>query len=382
VQEEEQKEQEVRLEVAGVEVAKLKTTVTAASVLLVTVALAEPAAATVDFHWHVENNAEQPVTFTTMVTNKGQEWWGVDPIARNGNCWVEGWHDYRFGKETTLAPKEARENCHFTSNTNRIVPGSYFTTGLLMRGDFQHEDGSVEPFTAHGTTWTNSYETGASRISGPMEVWYTRVTSQLYDVKWILKGDQFQKILDLYVTTVSENRDKCTITGTEGDDVIEGTDGEDVICGLGGNDIINAGDGNDIVYGGPGDDVIDAGDGDDIVGAGAGNDIVNGGSGDDYLKGATGEDLLIGGDGDDHLVGNSGDDALIVGEDAEMRIMVNDSTVASDASMVSSVEDSDGRAATWAKEASANKESSIPVNLPPGCALVDNPTVAYWLDCG
>jgi Ca2+-binding RTX toxin-like protein len=66
----------------------------------------------------------------------------------------------------------------------------------------------------------------------------------------------------------------CTITGTQGDDVLRGTPGRDVICGLagddridarGGDDVLRGGAGNDQLYGGPGDDRIHPGSGDDTV---------------------------------------------------------------------------------------------------------------------
>jgi hemolysin type calcium-binding protein len=64
----------------------------------------------------------------------------------------------------------------------------------------------------------------------------------------------------------------CTITGTDGPDVLPGTAGADVICGLGG------------------DDVLTGGRGDDVLSGGAGRDILRGGSGDDLLLGGTGTD--------------------------------------------------------------------------------------------
>jgi phosphodiesterase/alkaline phosphatase D-like protein len=85
-------------------------------------------------------------------------------------------------------------------------------------------------------------------------------------------------------------RARCTITGTQGPDVLRGTGHADVICGLGGNDRILAAGGNDIVYGGPGND---------IVLAGSGNDIVFGGLGRDSLLGGTGRDVLMGEGGND-----------------------------------------------------------------------------------
>jgi len=96
----------------------------------------------------------------------------------------------------------------------------------------------------------------------------------------------------------------CTITGTDGPDVINGTSGADVICGLGGDDLIN---------GGNGDDVIFTGEGDDTVNAGAGNDTVYGDLGDDRLTGGPGADQLWGGDGSDALRGGTGNDAITGG---------------------------------------------------------------------
>ena len=40
------------------------------------------------------------------------------------------------------------------------------------------------------------------------------------------------------VTYTVEEGPACTITGTEGDDLLKGTPGNDVICARGGNDIV------------------------------------------------------------------------------------------------------------------------------------------------
>lgn len=77
----------------------------------------------------------------------------------------------------------------------------------------------------------------------------------------------------------------CTVTGTDGRDVLHGTRGDDVLCGLAGDDVILGRDGNDIVLGGDG------------------NDILIGGRGDDILHGERGADLLLGGPGSDTCTG-------------------------------------------------------------------------------
>ena len=104
--------------------------------------------------------------------------------------------------------------------------------------------------------------------------------------------------------------EECTITGSEGPDVIDGTNGDDVICGLGGNDVINAGNGNDVVYGGEGNDSLFGGNGDDVLDGGAGADQIDAGNGVDSLVGGSSDDVLMGGNGNDALAGMAGNDVL------------------------------------------------------------------------
>jgi len=122
-------------------------------------------------------------------------------------------------------------------------------------------------------------------------------------------------IATVTITVVSES--ECTITGTNGDDVIVGTPGDDIICALDGADIIDGGDGDDTIFGGRGADTIDGGDGDDIIhgrrGAdeltgGRGGDEIHGGKGNDTVNGRNGADLLYGGDGNDIIRGGKGND--------------------------------------------------------------------------
>ena len=111
----------------------------------------------------------------------------------------------------------------------------------------------------------------------------------------------------------------CTITGTDGDDVLVGTEQADVICGLGGNDTLhgragndtlNGGRGNDQLYGGPGADTLRGGKGADRLYGHAGNDTLRGGKGADRLYGHAGNDTLRGGKGADRLYGHAGNDTL------------------------------------------------------------------------
>ncbi len=122
---------------------------------------------------------------------------------------------------------------------------------------------------------------------------------------------------------------ECTVTGSEGPDVLRGTSGADVICGLGGNDVIYgrggndviyAGAGNDVVYGGAGNDQILGGDGVDVLFGGKGDDGLDGGAGGDVLFGGLGDDLLVGGAGEDRLFGGAGADRLSPGASSESRM--------------------------------------------------------------
>lgn len=77
---------------------------------------------------------------------------------------------------------------------------------------------------------------------------------------------------------------ECTITGTQGPDVLRGTPGDDVICGRGGRDVIIGLSGHDILRGGPGADRLVGGSGDDVLAGGSGADWGSGGRGDDVCS--------------------------------------------------------------------------------------------------
>ncbi|MDB0039262.1 hypothetical protein N9F54_01715 [Actinomycetota bacterium] len=138
----------------------------------------------------------------------------------------------------------------------------------------------------------------------------TRVSPSVYEFKFFLR-DEVPEYMKTARVALSSN--PCTITGTDGDDVLVGTSGDDVICGLGGDDIIFGRGGNDTLVGGKGDDLLAGGAGDDTIYGSSGDDRIAGGSGDDTLNGGIGDDLLRGASGDDTLQGGSGDDALIAG---------------------------------------------------------------------
>jgi peptidoglycan/xylan/chitin deacetylase (PgdA/CDA1 family) len=60
------------------------------------------------------------------------------------------------------------------------------------------------------------------------------------------------------VYTQAEHGDeaRCTIVGTDEDDVLVGSAKDDVVCGLAGDDTISGGAGDDVLAGGPGEDTV------------------------------------------------------------------------------------------------------------------------------
>jgi Ca2+-binding RTX toxin-like protein len=78
----------------------------------------------------------------------------------------------------------------------------------------------------------------------------------------------------------------CTITGTNGADVLHGSAGDDVICAGNGNDRLYGEGGRDVLVAGNGDDRLEGGDGSDLLLGGNGKDTLIGGAGNDTLRGA------------------------------------------------------------------------------------------------
>jgi hypothetical protein len=119
----------------------------------------------------------------------------------------------------------------------------------------------------------------------------------------------------------TKGKSKCTVMGTQGNDVLHGTRKSDVLCGLGGNDridgrggndVLRGGDGNDRLSGGDGRDRLDGNRGNDVLRGGRGRDLIHGGDGNDKLSGQAGADRLFGDGGRNRVFGNAGADYIDV----------------------------------------------------------------------
>lgn len=117
-------------------------------------------------------------------------------------------------------------------------------------------------------------------------------------------------LLPVSSVAAAANTPKCTINGTNRNDVLRGTPRNDVICGFGGNDTIMGMGGNDIIMGGAGNDIIDGGVGNDLLLGDDGNDTLIGGVDNDALRGGIGRDQLNGGAGKNYC-GIDGSDSVV-----------------------------------------------------------------------
>lgn len=198
-------------------------------------------------------------------------------------------------------------------------------------------------FVRNGTTWTERARLIASDGAAFDSFGY----SVAVDGDIALVGAPFDDTVaedagSAYVFRIPS----CTVTGTEGNDVLTGTSGDDVICGLGGNDHLNGRGGNDTLLGGNGNDILDGGTGLNTLDGGDGTDTANystaargvtanlatglasGPSTDaliglenligsnlaDRLTGDSGNNLLNGRGGSDRLNGAAGTDTCLNGE--------------------------------------------------------------------
>jgi uncharacterized delta-60 repeat protein len=125
---------------------------------------------------------------------------------------------------------------------------------------------------------------------------------------------------DVAVVRYLADQMPCTISGTEGPDVLRGTAGTDLICGGAGADDLYGLGGGDVVLGGPGADRLFGGLGDDHLVGSSGGDLLVGGVGADVLRGMMGPDRLEGADGapGDVVAGGVGTD-ICTTDDGDLR---------------------------------------------------------------
>ena len=149
------------------------------------------------------------------------------------------------------------------------------------------------------------------RTSSPTRVRFTARSGETYHFAVDGFGPNAEADVQLNLRRPAIDPSECTITGTDGPDVLTGTAGADVICGLGGADEIYAMGGADTIFAGNGDDFVSAGGGNDTVFGGNGKDTLIGGSGNDLIVGGNRADSAFGGRGDDIILGESGADLLL-----------------------------------------------------------------------
>ena len=100
---------------------------------------------------------------------------------------------------------------------------------------------------------------------------------------------------------------RCTISATNGNEIVNGSEGDDVICILSDRNVVYAKGGNDTIYINGSNNYIDAGAGNDTILLGSGktsdyllggdgNDTINAslGGGSNYIDGAAGTDACVG----------------------------------------------------------------------------------------
>lgn len=141
--------------------------------------------------------------------------------------------------------------------------------GLDLRGPNGGVDGAADSVTVNGTQGADMF--GAAGDAGGVTVF----------------GLQAQ--VNIFSPEVS--RDRLTLNGQGGDDVIDATSLEADGMQL----TMNGGLGNDVLLGSEGNDLINGGDGNDVALMGAGDDtfIWNPGDDNDTLEGQTGFDTML-----------------------------------------------------------------------------------------
>ncbi|MGB7273222.1 MAG: spondin domain-containing protein, partial [Geitlerinemataceae cyanobacterium] len=98
------------------------------------------------------------------------------------------------------------------------------------------------------------------------------------------------QVEEVEVNTILGSRDRDTLIGTEGNDLIRGLKESDELFGNGGDDELRGGRGEDLLSGGAGEDTLRGDRGDDFINGGVDSDSLRGGKGDDTFF--FGSDLL------------------------------------------------------------------------------------------
>lgn len=205
-------------------------------------------------------------------------------------------------------------------------------------------DGTRLLFVADNALWTMSRDGGertqvvpASEVVreatwSPDGLWMAYTTARNGDL-WLLEaGTGARSSLPLRRAYDTGEVDwqplpDCSVTGTDGSDVLTGTPADDVVCAGGGDDRVLESPGDDIVLGGTGTDIAeyDASlpavrvDLERMLSSGAGSDFhmstegAVGTAGQDHLVGDAESETFAGGPGDDTIAGGQGDDVLDAG---------------------------------------------------------------------
>jgi Ca2+-binding RTX toxin-like protein len=221
----------------------------------------------------------------------------------------EGIGDHNIDLHLT-GPDDDASFCDPGDASDRSAPTGGSHTASSDSGSAEHEDAATSD-TQHteGVTKTNgrfifgvtSLDEGDSSIIG----WADVTENDELD-----SGEASDTAVMHWISEVGPGGDKCTIRGTQGDDVIEGTGGDDIICGMGGNDIIKGKGGDDLIRAGFGKDTVRGGAGADIVRGRQGADKLFGGPAGDTIQGGRGRDRINGGPGHDGCVGGPGRDRV------------------------------------------------------------------------
>jgi Ca2+-binding RTX toxin-like protein len=208
-------------------------------------------------------------------------------------------------------PTDTAKFCDPGDGSPRTNPndGSHATSSEDTQTGVHQDVAAADTKHTEGTTATNGRftfgVTSSDEGDSQLLVWIDQTENDVQD-----SGEPTDTAKMHWITEVGPHEDKCTIRGTQGDDVIEGTSDDDVICGMGGNDVINGMGGNDTIRAGFGKDTARGSGGDDTIRGRQGADKLSGGTGTDTIQGGRGTDRINGGPGQDGCVGGPGRDRV------------------------------------------------------------------------